>query len=152
MSGKKIAFWIWTTFVVAVGILCGISVTRDRVYTGTMIEFSTSRDLQIKAEKVTFEAASSNFFVLHKESGETIVGVPAQRPLGWSQAKYFVVTTPQEISGGEWLFAEGTATVKITSEKAVTVHLVLQSPGLAWFMVVLGAFIVWALGLMFASM
>ena len=77
-------FWAWVLVVIVAAVWIGILSTSEDVYTGTKIEFNTSRDIQIDAETVTFEAASEDFFVLRKESGETIVGVPTARPLGWS--------------------------------------------------------------------
>lgn len=146
MSGKWIAFGIWTLLIVAGLTLMGISVTKDEIYDGTNIELNTGRDLQIDAETVIFEAASSNFFVLRKESGETIVGVPTQPPLGWSSNKYFIAG-PQEIPGGEWLFQDGNATVKITSEKAVTVRVTDRDPNISWVLLSLLAFVIWILGI-----
>ena len=148
MKGKKIAFWVWVLVVVVGAGFAGISGTTDDVYTGTKIEFNTSRDIQIDTETATFEAASKDFFVLRKESGETIVGVPTVRPLGWSYDKYYVATS-QEVSGGRWLFQDGSATVRITSPKAITVRLVEQLSFVdVWFMTVLGAVAVWLFGLL----
>jgi len=144
MSGKWIAFWIWTVVVVGCVVLGGIAVTKDKVYTGTDIKFETGRTLQIDAETVTFEAASSGFFVLRKESGETIIGVPTQPPLGWANSKYFVAG-PQEIPGGEWLFPNGNATVKISSDKAVTVRAIEPDPFGIWFGLSLIAVIIWGM-------
>lgn len=148
MKGKTIAFWIWVLVVIAGFAWGGILGTKDDVRTGTKIEFNTGRDLKIEAETVTFEAASENFFVLRKESGETIVSVPTARPLGWSYDKYYVATS-QEISGGKWLFQDGTATVKITSEKAVTVRLIERSPAGIWVAALIIAFLIWIIGLLF---
>ena len=147
MKGWKVAFWAWVLVVIVAAVWIGILSTSEDVYTGTKIEFNTSRDIQIDAETVTFEAASEDFFVLRKESGETIVGVPTARPLGWSHDKYYVATS-QEVSGGRWLFQDGSATVKITSAKAITVRLVERLPAGVWFITVLGAFLVWILVLL----
>ena len=144
MSGKWIAFWIWTVVVVGCVILGGIALTKDKVYTGTDIKFKTGRTLQIDAETVTFQAASDGFFVLRKESGETIVGLPTQPPLGWLSSKYFIAG-PQEIPGGKWLFPDGTATVKISSDKTVTVRAIEQNPFGNWLGFSLIALLIWGL-------
>jgi len=151
MKGKTIAFLVWTAVVIAGYFYVANVATKDDVRTGTKIEVSTGRDLKIEAETVTFEAASENFFVLRKESGETIVSVPTTRPLGWSADKYYVATS-QEISGGKWLFQDGTATVKITSKEAVTVRLVQHDPEVLWFMLALLAAVVWFIIILFANM
>ena len=149
MKGKTIAFWVWTAVVIAGYFYVANVATKDDVRTGTKIEVNTGRDLKIEAETVTFEAASANFFVLRKESGETLVSVPTARPLGWSSDKYFVVTS-QEVSGGKWLFQDGTATVKITSKEVVTVRLVQRDPGFLWFILALLAVAVWLVFMSFA--
>jgi hypothetical protein len=147
MNGKKIAFWTWVLVVIVGAVWLGISSTSEDIYKGTKIEFNTSRDLQIDAETVTFEAASEDFFVLRKESGETIVGIPTARPLGWSHDKYYVATS-QEVSGGKWLFQDGSATVKITSEKAVTVRLVVRSSTRELLGIMFVALLIWLFGLL----
>lgn len=134
MFWKTIRIWIWTSLVVGLLLVAGIAATKDRVYTGTDIEFRTNRDLQIDTETAKFEAASSEVFVFYKEGGEvgeTIVGDPAQPPLGWSSTTYFVAG-PKEISGGKWSHLGGEATVRITAEKAVTVAAVQKDPGVIW--------------------
>ena len=151
MKVNVIAFWTWTVLAIAGFVAGGIASTKDGVYTGTKIEFNTGRDLQIDAESVTVEAAASDFFVLRKENGETIVGVPTAKPLGWTSSKYFVYG-PQEVSGGKWLFSNGTATIKITSEKAITVKTVEQVPFALWLMCFLGVFVIWIIGLLFGSL
>jgi hypothetical protein len=150
MAGKKIAFWLWTLICLAGIVVAGIMTTRDRVYNGTNIKFNTGRTLQISADTVTFQAAASNFFVLRKETGETIVGVPTQPPLGWSGTKYFVAG-PQIIPGGTWLFPVGSASVIITSDTAVTVNVVEPEAGLLWFLMMFLGAIVWGLGYLLAT-
>jgi len=151
MKGKVIAFWIWTALMVAGFVAGGIAFTKDGVYTGTKIEFNTNRDLQIDAESVTVEAAASDFFVLRKENGETIVGVPTAKPLGWTSSKYFVYG-PQEVSGGKWLFTNGIATIKITSENAITVKTVQDDPSVLWLICFLTVFVIWLSGLALGSL
>ncbi len=131
MSGKWIAFWSWTIFIVASLVLAGNAFTKDQIYTGTNISFETGRTLQIEAETVTFEAASSDFFVLRKESGETIVGIPTPPPLGWSGNKYFTAES-RETPGGKWLFAVGSATVNISSGQTLTVRAIEEDPASIW--------------------
>jgi len=147
MSGKSIALCVWTLGIIAALVLLGIKVTKDDVYTGTRIEFTTGRTIQIDADKVTFQAASSEFFVLRKTSGETIIGVPAPRPLGWSNDQYFVAG-PQVVSGGQWLFPDGSATVKITNDNAVTVRLMQESTAFTWFLLSVIAICLWGLGVL----
>ena len=149
MSGKIFVLGIWTSLVLVALILAGVGITRDGGYTGTEIEFATGRHLQIEAETVTLEAASRSPFVLRKDSGETIVGVPAQPPLGWTGDNYFVYG-PQEVPGGKWLFPNGYATFKITSEETVTVKTVETSPVTLWFVLCFLAVAIWLLGLMLA--
>lgn len=151
MSRKKIAFLAWTAVVVAGYISGGLLATRDRVYTGTELEFKTGRSFQIEAESVTLEAASSDFFVLRKESGETIVGVPTQAPLGWTYDEYFVYG-PEKVPGGEWLFPEGYATFRVTSENAVTIRLVNPPPLVGWLLLLAYFLLIWVLGLRLGSL
>ncbi len=146
MKTKTIGYIIWTIVVIAALIFVGIQVTKDRVYIGTKHEFSTDRTIQIDANKVTFQAASSDFFVLRKVSGETIIGSPAPAPLRWSSDLYFTAG-PQEVPGGTWLFAYGTATVNITSDRPVTVRLIQADQGRYWVLIIMSAFLVWILGI-----
>ena len=126
---RKVMFCIWTIVVIAGIIFFGNLITRDIVLSGTNISFNTGRDVQIDTTgKVTFQAASSDFFVLRKTSGDVITGVPAPKPLGWSGNQYFVAG-PEEISGGLWLFPDGTASMVITSKSPITVRLIQEGAG-----------------------
>ena len=150
MNGKTIAFGIWTLIVIIGLIFVGIENTKDQVYTGTKLEFTTGRDIQIDADNVTFEAASSEFFVLRKTSGETITGISAPRPLGWTGDQYFVAEPQGKgISGGKWLFPLGSATIRITSDKPVTVRLLERDAALIWLVFSVIAILFWVLGLVF---
>lgn len=143
---KKIFFLAIATIAIFTEfIVSGIRQTKDRIYTGTKIEFSADRTIQIDKEEVTFEAASSEFFVLQKVSGETITGTPALAPLGWPNDKYFTYG-PEEITGGTWLFPVGNATVRITSDSPVTVRSYLTAgyKVIVWVASTIVAFLIWA--------
>lgn len=53
----------------------------------------------------TVSAASSGFFLLRKEMGEVIAGVPADRPLGWPDNTYFTIKAAAD--KGEWIIQDG---------------------------------------------
>lgn len=152
MKGKTILCLVWTAVVIAALVLIGFQLTKDWVYTGTKIEFTTGRTIQIDADKVTFQAASPNFFVLRKESGETITGAPAQKPLGWASDQYFVAG-PEEVPGGKWLFPVGSASVIITSNNPnpLTVRLIEVFVGLDWGLFSFVAVAIWVLGILFVN-
>lgn len=88
-------------------ILCGIGayfVQKDIVTTGTDIELvvSDSRTISIRAnEEVTFEGASSSFFMLYQKNGNSITAKSTEPPLGWFSDTYYT-TGPQKMDTGVW--------------------------------------------------
>ena len=149
MRGKMIVFVAWSITCIVAFILEGVDYTKDRVYTGISAEFSISRNkvLQISDKVIqidddaTFQAASPEFFVFRKESGETIVGVPMTPPLGWS-GRYFFVS--QEIQRGRWLVPDaGTVFVKITNQTPTTIRLVENHKNEIWIADGMITFILW---------
>ena len=108
------------------------SVTAPIVHIGTTVTFTTDTDyfLLINADSVTFKAASSEWFVLHKVNGEVITPTQVEPPLGTYDTYY--VFGPASISGGEWDVSEGNPMVQITSDTPVTVTEVITSNQLSW--------------------
>jgi len=149
MSEKRKAFWIWTIFLVVLYVLVGFLVSRDKAISGTNLEFNTIRNIDIDADKVTIEAAGSSFFVLRKETGESITAIPAPRPLGWESINYFVAG-PEEIPGGEWILVTGSPSIKITSDTVVMVTLLTNAPAV-WFMLFLLSMVIWMFGILIGS-
>jgi hypothetical protein len=145
---KVVASIIWTAVVIFVSLGVVTGCTKDQVYQGTVIQFKTGRDLQIEAEKVTLEFASNDFFLLRKQSGEVIYGVPARPPLDWTDNTYYVYG-PSEVPGGRWLFPVGSGEVKIVSDKPIEVRAIDADPASTQFSVGFVAFFVWILILAF---
>jgi len=145
MEKKQVVLLGWAVILVILLVYIGMDTTKDKVYTGTDIEFYTGSNIQIDAQKVTFQAVSNQFFALYNENGETIAGGLSIKPLGWKEKQYFVYG-PQEVSGGNWLFQAGFASVKITSDEATTVVVSMRDPFLLWFVYSLIALILWLVG------
>lgn len=158
MKERFVMIVLWTVFWVVLFIVVGSDFTRDRVYTGTDIEFTINRNepfhqlgdktIEIDANEVTFEAVSSGFFIFRRESGETIVGTPAIAPLGWND-KYF--TARQEgVSSGKWSNPNGgLISVKITSQTPASIRLVENNKILIWIVVGMLIFFLWFFMLIF---
>ena len=146
----KTAFWIWTVFCIAgAGFLIWLLPT-DQFYGGTNISLRTGdqKMLIISADSV-IEAASSDFFLLRKVSGETVVGLPSERPLGWDAASYYKAG-PTRIARGEWLVEDGSnITVHLTSDENLSVKEAMRPSArtnLVFLLVILGL-AVWVLGI-----
>lgn len=152
----KTVFWIWTGVCVLGAALLINVVNSPTNYTGNSILFKTSSDNQIDidAESVTMEAASSSFFVLRRPSGESIVGVPMDKPLGWSSDEYYFARE-ENVPGGLWLIEKGSGvTLHITSESNIEVSEVRTHDSRvdAYFFISLMFFFLWLLGLLFGSL
>jgi len=114
---KTALFWGWTVFCVVATVLCSVFLpSSEKKYSGSNITFLTDdkRQFTINAEKVVIEAASNGFFVFQRaESGEALVGIPTEKPLGWSGNTYYKLS-PTQVSGGTWIVEKGSG---------VTLHL-----------------------------
>jgi len=147
---KAFVYLVFTAAVVIGGYVLAGYTTKDIVYSGTTIRFSTDsdRDIFIVADNVQFEAASSGFFVLRKVSGETIVPVPAIPPLGWTADSYYNVA-PTEIPGGKWLTEVGNPYIQITSINPINISAVMTTTRKQQLDGVVGilGILVWAVGL-----
>ena len=146
---------VWAVVVGVGGYFLANLATREEVHSGTTVKFSadTSHFLLIDSESVQFEGASSEFFVLRKLSGETIVPIPVAPPLGWVNDTYFSFG-PTQIPGGKWYVGVGNPTIQITSEGVVKVQVVVteyeknsKSAG-----AILISLIVWGLGFVVLGM
>ena len=145
MSEKKASVLVLLTIVAFLFfVYIGNIFTKDEVYTGTDIRFDTDKTIQIDAPKVTFQAESYGFFALYNEN-EAIAGVPTEKPLGWTNSQYFSYG-PQEITGGNWLFPAGFASINITSDTATTVRLINPQPLAIWLAWLLIACALWSIG------
>ena len=115
---RKFGFALWTLLVIAALTVLGYELFIPHVYTGTNIRFMTGKDrhLLITAEAPTIEVVSADFFLLRKNNGETVMGVPTDPPLGWASRTYFKAN-PQQISPGYWIVQDGYPTVHLTSLK-----------------------------------
>lgn len=125
MSSIRKIFWVWTAIVVVLAIGGSFWAIQDREYTGTDIKLSAGTRSFMSVDgpsTVTFSGASSRFFVLRQETGETIVATPTTPPLGWYDSTYFIVTAP--IANGKWLIEKGSLTVRLTSDANMTVRIV----------------------------
>lgn len=147
----KKASWIWTVFCVIVAGLLIWLLSTSQHYSGSNIIFTTDdqQQLTIDAESVTIEAVSANFFVLRRPSGETVVGTPTQKPLGWDKDEYYRVE-PMKIRGGTWITEKGrNITIHLSSSSDITVQETLKvegKVGLCLLLVVI-VFFIWLLGL-----
>lgn len=149
---KKIMFWIWTGLVIVGVVLVSVVAIRDKVYSGTDLNFevSTLRVLAVDAtSEVTIEAASNEFFLLRKLSGETVVGTPTNPPLGWDYATYYVAG-PIKIQGGQWLIQDGAPTIHLTSADKITVTTAVNNKTATVFLIALAGIMIWLLGLLLA--
>ncbi|MFH1408029.1 MAG: hypothetical protein ABIG91_03295, partial [Patescibacteria group bacterium] len=88
--------------------------------------------------------ASNGFFVFQRaESGEALVGIPTEKPLGWSGNTYYKLS-PTQVSGGTWIVEKGSgvtlhlsgnATVQESfKEKAMLIVYFLMAGVLIWFL------------------
>ncbi|KKQ92040.1 MAG: hypothetical protein UT17_C0003G0063 [Candidatus Woesebacteria bacterium GW2011_GWB1_39_10] len=146
--------WIWTIFMVAFAVVVSLQLNRDIVYGGTDIEFTgmSSRNLAINASsETTFEGASSDFFLLRKLNGETIVATPTKPPLGWSSDTYFTAG-PTTIQSGNWIVETGSPTIHLTSSQSVTVTAHIPDKASTWYEISLIVTLIWLLGLLVAAM
>ena len=145
----KTVFWVWTGVCVVATVLClAFLPSAEENYSGSNITFITDdkRQLTINAEKVVIEAASNGFFVFQRaESGESLVGIPTEKPLGWSGNTYYKLL-PTQVSGGTWvvekgrgvtLHLSGNATVQESfkeTPKAMLIVYILVAGVLIWFL------------------
>ena len=124
---KTLVLVCWTVFCLGgAGLL--IRLMKEPIsYTGSNITFTIGNtwQLTINAESVYVEAASSNFFLLRKLSGETIVGMPTQKPLGWGQDEYYRAG-PIQVKGGTWIVEKGIITIHFSSSDNITVQRTLK--------------------------
>jgi hypothetical protein len=146
----KVAFSIWTAVVIIGVILISANAVRDEVYAGTDLSFEvdSERTLSIDASsEITLWAASSDFFLLRKLSGETVVGTPTKPPLGWDSKTYYVAG-PAQIQDGQWIVEDGNITLHLISDNKITVTAVMSVGnkfGYFFLIFVVGVF-VWLLG------
>lgn len=150
----KWAFWIWTAVVVAVTVFVAGATTKSESYSGTNVTLTTSfsYNVVISGTPSLLEAASSDFFLLRKESGEAIVGVPAEKPLGWTSQKYYRAST-RSVSSGEWIVEDGgNITIHVVSDQAMTIEKKWKNIDQInlIFLEVIGAIIVWLVGILMA--
>jgi len=141
----------WAIGVSVGGFYFANYTTREKVYSGTSVKFSTDTDhfLTIDSNEVQFEGASSEFFLLRKVSGETIVPASEAPPVGWTSDTYYHFG-PTKIPGGKWYVGEGKPSVQITSDTPINVHVVQtedQKTGNDFFTGFIGL-IVWVVGLL----
>ena len=154
----KVLFLIWTVIIIIGAVLLSVNVVKDNVYSGTDLSFkiSTQRTLSIDTtSEIALQAASSDFFLLRKLSGETVVGTPTEPPLGWEHKTYYVAK-PTQIQGGQWLVVEDgdNATLYLTSDSEITVIAAMSGGGKtgAIFLVLLAGAIIWLGGMLLAAM
>jgi hypothetical protein len=119
---KWLVFIILTVAAAYVGFCLSRAATRTIVYSGTNVKFTADTDyfLLINADSVTFKAASQEFFILHKVTGEAITPTQAPPPFDWQYDTYYFFGSAT-VSGGKWNVDEGNPTVQITSSTPVTV-------------------------------
>jgi len=149
------AFWIWTFICVALVALGCWLIPQPSYYDGANIEVNTcdKRQMTVKGEGIAFSAASPNFFVLRKKSGESIVSVPTQKPLGWEYDEYYVFETAT-IESGTWLVENGeNISVKLSSEGGVKLMIALKNNAKLslFFFLIIAGFVVWILGIFLAE-
>ena len=115
---------LWTVVMIVGGSDAVSDLNQDISCSGTNLEFEAGEDRFLDlSQEVGFEAASNGFFVLRKESGEALVAVPAEPPLGWKEETYFTAG-PVTISAGRWMIEKGRLTVHLTSDQVIEVVLV----------------------------
>jgi len=151
---------IFIKVFVLIGLTVGIAIggfffykasMADVTFKDTTIELSIDglHFLLIGEDGTTFQAASKDFFLLRKISGETIVPVPEKPPLGWIFDTYYFAA-PREIPGGKWLVSEGNPTVEITSKAPVEVKFLWteSSKDSMEFLISILGFTIWVLVLL----
>ena len=103
----KLELWVISVSYVfaVVGIIWSVLKKVNR-YRGQNITLTTNDHnvLSVKAESVTAEAASGNFFCIRSPGGETIIG-KQEKPLEWWVA-YFIAKA-SKVKGGEWIVEKG---------------------------------------------
>lgn len=145
MKGKTIARFVWSASVVAAAILVSFAITRDRVHTGSDLKFATNEKFYLEVSgEANIQAASSEFFLFRKETGETLVGLPTEPPLGWDSEKYYVVG-PVKIQGGQWLVEGNDISVHIFTDGNINVTEVVADKGGIVFVFMVATIIIWCL-------
>jgi hypothetical protein len=143
---KAFVYLILTAAIGVGAYFVASAATEAKVYSGTTIRFSTDSSyyIDIGADSVKLEAASSDFFVLHKPSGETLVPVLGTPPLGWMSEVYYTVTSANA-PGGRWNINEGSPSIVLssTSPISVTVYMTSDQRTSLDFVIGLIGFIVW---------
>ena len=151
MSDGWKAFWVWTVVIVLSAIGGSFLVTKDGVYTGTDIELSVGDHsfMTINGSSgITFNGASSSFFLLRQETGETIVAIPTTPPLGWHDSTYFLAG-PVQIKG-KWLIEKGSATVRLISDANMTIYVISKDKPMSVLIICIAVLIAWFLGIWIA--
>ena len=147
---KKIAFWIWTALCIAGAITIITLSNRDVIKTGEDIVLTISdTSVLVINKEATLEAASPDFFVLRKLTGEVINGIPTEIPLGWKSEAYYK-TEPMTVQG-EWLVEKGSnITIQISAEESMSVRVALKENSKVWgaFLMSFLAFLIWLLVLL----
>ena len=141
--------FVYLVLTAAVGVgayFFANAVTGSKVYSGTSIKFSVGVDhyIDIAADSVKLEAAGSDFFVLHKPTGETLVPVLGTPPLGWASEVYYTVTSTNA-PGGMWNINEGNPSIVLSSPSpiSVTVYMTQDQRFTTDFVIGLVGLMVW---------
>lgn len=119
---RKVAFWIWTMFVVLAASALFYSSVKSRNFDGTEVAFvaSSGWNLDVNTvEPLQFEAADSEYFRLTK-GDSNLFGVPTSPPLDYTDSEYFYLKT--QLSNGRWNVANGSSiSLELTSENPFSV-------------------------------
>ena len=140
--------FLWSVVVLIAVVTVSYLGIKDIEYSGTIITIkANNRDLQVNTEKdITIEAGSPNFFVLRKESGETVDGIPEKPKIGSTDDIHFYAK-PRVVPGGKWILATGTPTVIITSETPIRVQAIHKDPLYLGFLILLIGLCIWLIGI-----
>lgn len=144
--------WIWAIVCVGLCIYAGVLVYLGTFYNDNTVNLTTSSRLLIEIESskpVIAEAVSSQYFLLwNKESGDSIKGLLAEKPLGWTYPQYYRAE-PKNITPGQWTILSGNSIyIKLTSPGFIKVRHVMNETmsRIADFIIVALAFVLWRIG------
>jgi hypothetical protein len=125
---KWIVFGMWTLGVIALAFWLANSVLATGTYKGTEFRLVTNSNhhLLINAGSATLDGGSTDFFLLRKSEGESVMGLQSQPPLGIDSDTYYK-SAPQQVSGGYWIVQDGTDVgLHFTSSVPITVENVMN--------------------------
>jgi hypothetical protein len=143
---------LWTIFCVIGATVALFVLTDSESYYGRNIELITGsgKYVQIEADTISLDMASSKYFVIRHPDGLSVYGIPEESPLWWQDNEYFQVKNA-EVPGGLWFVEKGNnikMQIHSTEEFSAQEYHSTESYLLYGFFVIFFAFLVFISGLL----